>query len=260
MSDLAATWHDAMRQARILDIDRIAAYVAEGADTGLRASRYDAQGGRTTRVPCEDHKNCDDGPEPHSHLVVADPTGNAATRGRGRDTGADDLSRLARASADMVRHAAVVLDWVCGKRPTSWADVVAIDARLLPGTIQSGIDVDDERRLPHAITQVAHCVATVTAIATTHLPRTPTKDEQHWTAGLAPEDCCAWHLEIHDRYRRPRVGGTNVCGDCLTLADILGGKPRRWVMEAMIDHGHRPVAWRASLSRALDELGIVRSA
>jgi hypothetical protein len=260
VSDHAATWADAMRRARTVDPGRIAAVIVQSADTGLRATRYDTSGGRTTRVECRDG-NCEDGePGTHSHLVVSDPTGNAATKGRGRDSSIDDLSRLARADAEMIRHAAVVLDWVCGKRPRSWTDVVATADRLMPGTIAAGLDVDDERRLPHAITQVAHNVATVMAIAACHLPRTPTEDEQHWTAGLAPEDCCAWHLEIHDRYRRPRVGGTNVCGDCLTLAEILGQKPRRWLMEAMIDHGHRPIAWRASLSRAMDELGIVREA
>lgn len=254
----AASWADAMRQARTLHPERIAAYIVEGTDTGLRASRYDAQGGRTTRVPCRD--GCEEGEAgTHSHLTVPDPTGNAATNGQ-RTNSTDDLRRLSRAVSDMVSHAAVVLDWVTGKRPTTWVEVITVDAKLMPGTVRAGLDVDAEHDLPPAIAHVAHAVSTVGAIASVHMPREPSQDDRHWTSGLAPEDCCAWHLEIHDRYRRPRVGGTNVCGDCLTLAEILGQKPPRWLREAMIDHGDRPIAWRASLSRAMDELGIVRGA
>lgn len=255
----AETWHNAMRRARTLHPDRIASRIYASADTGLRAQRFDAQGGRTTRVPCRD--GCEDGePDTHSHLTVSDPTGNAATRGTPNDRSSYDLANLERARRDFIHHAGIVLDFVKGQRPTTWAAVVLLDARLLPGTIQSGIDVDGEGHLYGAINRVAKAVEQVGSLAKTHDARDPSQDEKHWTSGLAPADCCAWHLEVHDRYRRPRVGGTNVCADCLGLSELLGRKPPRWLVEAMIDHGHRPIAWRASLGRAMDELGIARSA
>jgi hypothetical protein len=254
----AQTWRDAMRRARSIDSDRIAARIDSAADNGLRATRYDHSGGRTSRIPCREYETCrDGGPEPHSHPIVSDPTGNAAIRGLAEAS--DDLRQLRLNEVAFVRHAGIVLDWVKGERPSTWAGVVALDAALMPGTIQSGIDVDDERVLPRAIDAVGRAVDAVERIADRHLPREPSQDEQHWTAGLADEDCCAWHIEVHRRYRRPRAGGTNCCAECLGLAELLGRKPPTWLIEAMIDHGDRPIAWRASLSRAMDELGVERA-
>lgn len=264
MSTLAERWADAMRLAGTLDPTRIALAVLASSDSGLRAQRFDATGGgRTTRVPCPEHerKDCEDGPEPHSHLVTSDPTGNAAVRGRSRfNATTDDRARLDRAVRDMIRHAAVVLDWVCGKRPDSWSGVVAVNARLMPGTVQAGVDVDDERHLPHAIVQVERAVAVVADIARDHLPREPSQDEQHWTAGLGPNDICAWHESIapHGRYRRPRVAGTNICQACISLAEMGHKRPPDWLLEAEVERESKPKAWTAALSRYADELGLTR--
>lgn len=257
----AETWQQAMRRARALDPSRIAASIVQSAPNGLRATSYDHDGGRSSRVECNE-SDCEDGPPgTHSHHVVNDPTGNAATRGRHKDAGADDLLRLDRATRDFVRSANGVLWWVCGDTATDWQGVVRIDARLMPGTVQAGLDVDDERRLPHIINRVDRAVTTVDRIARDHLPRTASQDEQHWTAGLADEAVCAWHLELHRRYRRPRVGGTNCCASCIQIAELLGQKPPRWLLEAEVDlRESRPLAWRAALSRCMDELGVVRSA
>jgi hypothetical protein len=258
VTDPAATWHAAMKRAGHLDPARIALAIRASADTGLRAARYDADGGgRSSAVPCPD-EHCEDGPAPHSHPVTSDPTGNAATRGRGRDSGADDLARMDRAVRDMIDGAGEVLDWVVGQRPQSWSAVVAVNARLMPGTVQAGLDVDDEGHLYAPISKVDRAVATVERIARDHLPRTASQDEQHWTAGLADEAVCAWHLAIHRRYRRPRVGGTNVCASCLQLSEVLGAKPPTWLLEAEVDRESRPKAWTAALSRCMDELGVVR--
>ena len=188
MSDLAQTWADAMRRARTLRPDQIASRIVGGADTGLRATRYDAQGGRTTRTPCKDPEHCDDGPEEHSHLVHSDPTGNAAVRGRETDDADVELARLRAAETEFVRCAGVVLDWVCGIRPTKWAGVLTVNASLMPGSVQAGIDVDHHRHLPAAIEGANRAVAAVAGIASAHLPRQATQDEQHWTAGLGAFD------------------------------------------------------------------------
>lgn len=259
----AETWREAMLRARTLRPDRIAAYIVEGADVGLRASRYDAQGGRTTRIPCDDHEHCDDGPEEHSHLVVSDPTGNAATRGRGRDSSSNDLRRLSQAVAEFVEASATVLDWVVGKRPDSWEDVLLVNAELLPGTVQAGLDVDHAHHLPGPIGRVDRSVRTVAGIASDYLPREATQDEQHWTAGLADEEVCAWHLSVHRRYRRPKVGayrGERICGDCMQLVLLGESRPPEWLIEAEVDRMSKPRAWHAALGRWLDELGIDRSA
>lgn len=256
----AAVWADAMRRARTLHPERIAAFIAEGTDTGLRASRYDAQGGRTTRVPCHDPEHCDDGPEDHSHLVVADPTGNAATRGIRSSTA--DLHHLSRAVTDFVSAAGEVLDWVAGKRPLDWSGVLLANAELQPGTIRAGIDVDHVHHLPPLISRVHRCVDTVAGIARDHQPRDATPDEQHWTAGLPDEDCCAWHLRVHRRYRRPRVVllmGQGICQDCLALYDLGdSSRPPDWLLEAEVDRLAKPRAWHAALGRWLDDLGIPR--
>ena len=261
MTDLAATWADAMRRARTLWPERIAERISAAADTGLSAQRFGGPGGRTTRLPCREHETCDDGPEPHSHLVTSDPTGNTVVRGLRRDRSIDDLSRLARASGDFVAAAGVVLDWVCGRRPSDWAGVVLVSAELMPGSISAGLDVDHARRLPGAIATVERAVDTVEAIASDHLPRAPSTDEQHWTAGLADEDCCAWHLAIHRRYRRPKVGafqGERICADCMQLVLLGEERPPAWLLEAEVDRMGKPMAWQLALGRWLDELGVER--
>lgn len=255
--DHSSVWADAMRRARTIRPDRIASAILASADSGLQATRYDRDGGRTSRVPCSEPERCDDGPGDHSHLAHPDPTGNAAVSTR-PDSDSDDLRRLNRASIEFVDAACVVLDFVKGERPDTWQAVIATNARLMPGTVQAGLDVDDDYRLPPAIKRVERTVATVAAIARDHLPRTPTQDEQFWTAGLSDESCCSWHLEIHRRYRRPRVPGTNACQDCLSLAQLLGQKPPRWLLEAEVDREAKPKAWTAALGRCMDELGVSR--
>ena len=257
--DHAQVWRDALARAGHLDPVRIAAVIVASGDNGLRAQRFDAQGGRTTRVPCDQPEHCDDGPDDHSHLVHADPTGNAATRGRSVDPGADDLARLDRAAREFITAANGVLWWVCGDTATSWAGVVRMSARLMPGTVQAGLDVDDERRLPRIIDKVDRAVSDVARIAAGYLPRTPSADDRFWTDGLGPNDVCQWHADIHQRYRRPRLPGKNICQSCADLAILLGQKPPRALLEAEVDlRESRPLAWRAALSRCMDELGVVR--
>ena len=261
MKDWADTWTNAMRRARTLDPARVAGRITANADTGLRATRYDAIGGRTTFVACEDAQHCHDGPEEHSHLVSSDPTGNRATSVEHADRSSDDLRRLEVARISFVSSSSVVLDWVCGRRPSSWAGVVTVNAGLMPGTIQAGLDVDHEHLLPSAIAATDKAVSTVVGIARDYLPRDPSQDEKHWTAGLADEDCCVWHLAIHRRYRRPRLPGKNICQDCVHLVMLgEGARPPAWLLEAEVDRESKPKAWLMALGRWLSELGIVRSA
>lgn len=262
MTDLADTWRQAMKRAGQLHPDRVAAAITESAETGLRAARFDATGGgRTTRVPCPENEReqCDDGPEPHSHLVTSDPTGNQATRGRGRDSTTDDLRRLNQANTEFVRASTAVIVWVSGELPETWQQVLTVNARLMPGTIQAGLDVDDEYHLPPLIAKVDRAVGAVEQIARDYLPHAPSADDRHWTDGLGPNDVCQWHADLHERYRRPRLAGKNICADCCQIAELLGQKPPRWLLEAEVDlRESRPLAWRAALSRCMDELGVVR--
>lgn len=253
----AETWQQAMRRARALDPSRIAASIVQSAPNGLRATSYDHDGGRSSRVECNE-SDCEDGPPgTHSHHVVNDPTGNAATRGRHKDAGADDLLRLDRAATSFVQSANGVLWWVCGDTATTWQGVVRLNAKLMPGTVQAGLDVDDDYRLPPAITKVDRAVSEVERIAREHQTREPSEDEKHWEH-TNPNDLCSWHQAIHERYRRPRVSGLNICQSCVALAELLGQKPPQWLIEAQVDYEGRPMAWRAALSRCMDELGIVR--
>ena len=254
----AETWQQAMKRARALDPSRIAASIVQSAPNGLRATSYDHDGGRSSRVECNE-SDCEDGPPgTHSHHVVNDPTGNAATRGRHRDAGADDLLRLDRAARAFVQSANGVLWWVCGDTAADWQGVVRIDARLMPGTVQAGLDVDDERRLPHIIDRAARAVTTVERIARDHLPRTASQDEQHWTAGLGPNDICQWHADVEPkgRYRRPRAGGTNLCPECIQVAEWAGKKPPPWFMDALVERDGQPKAYERALSRLADELEV----
>src|SRR5690606_34661345 len=109
----------------------------------------------------------------HAHPITADPTGNAAMRGTPNNNG--DLRHLDRASRQFVSAANVVLEWVAGTQATTWAGVLHANAQLMPGTIQAGLDVDDERAMPTAIAAVSKAVDVVEAIATLYLPREPTE-------------------------------------------------------------------------------------
>jgi len=259
-SSLADTWHEAMRRARTLDPSRITAHIVASANTGLCAVRFDTEGSRTTSVPCDDPERCDEGPWDHSHHIArSDPTGNAAVSNSTTGSDTDDLRRLSIAHHDFLVAAGIVLDWVSGKRPTTWAGVLMVNARLMPGTVQAGLDVDDTYALPPAIRSADRAVSAVASIARDHLPRDPSQDEKHWTAGLADEDCCAWHLEIHRRYRRPRMPGKNICQSCCDLAILGGTKPPRWIREAEVDREGKPKMWQQSLGRWLDELGVDRA-
>lgn len=256
--DHAALWADTLRRAGHLNPPRILAAINASADSGLRAARYDKDGGRTSTIPCEDPETCHDGPDDHSHQLASDPTGNAAVNPKRDDTAKDRLD-LGRAVNDFVMYADVVLDFVKGTNPTTWADVVSVAAQLMPGTVQAGLDVDDARRLPRAIQKAHEAVQAVERIHRAHSTREPSQDEQWWTSGLAPGDCCDWHMEIHDRYRRPRVSGTNICQACIDLALLLGQKPPRVLLEAEVDRDSKPKAWQQSLGRCMDELGVARA-
>lgn len=256
MTSLADRWHDALRTARTLDPARIGAAITTNADNGLRAARYDAQGGRTSFAPCDDPR-CDEGPDDHSHVVHPDPTGNAAVSGHIGDS-TTDLLHLDRAALAFIDAANVVLEFVKGEQAHTWAGIVRIDAQLMPGSVTAGLDIDDDYLLPPAIEAAAKAVETVNALARFHMPREPNEDERHWTAGLADEDCCAWHLdtEPRGRHRRPRAGGTNCCAECLQVAEWAGRRPPAWFMEALIDRDAKPKAYERALSRLADELDV----
>lgn len=247
----AETWHDALRRARNLDPDRIARAIVEHTNTGMRATTYDRDGGRTAAVECVDEW-CEDGPASHSHPTTPDPTGNAAL-GAHHDT--RDQAELNQACQDFVAHANVVLDYVAGKHATTWTEVLRLNASLMPGTIQAGLDVDHERVLPSAISVTARAVERVSRLAAAHLPREPSTDERHWTAGLADEDCCAWHLLVEPRgaYRRPRAEGKNVCADCVALVLAAeGDRPPAWLLEAEVERLAKPRQWTQALGRWLE--------
>ena len=253
MSTLAERWHAAMRTAGKLDPEHIARAIIAHADTGLRGTRYDRTG-RTTSIPCEAPETCDDGPDDHSHHASADPTGNAATGGRIDELG--ERRRLNAAVRRFVDHARPVLEFVSGREPNTWTDVLKANAALMPGTIQAGLDVDVERILPHHMGHVIDAVADVGRLARDHAPRMPTLDEQHWTAGLADEECCVWHLAIHRRYRRQRLPGKNICQACVQLVLFAdGARPPQWLLEAEVDRESKPRAWDQALGRWVDELG-----
>lgn len=254
--DLASLWKTAMRRAHTLDPAHIAPLILQEADNGLRAARYDKAGSRTSFVPCDDPKHCDDGPTEHSHMLSSDPTGNAAINGHHTDTSLDELRRLNSASIAFVNHALEVLEFVSEHRPTTWVGVLQANAKLMPGTVQAGLDVDHESMLPFHINAVSDAVAVVAGFARALRARPPSRDEQLWTAGMADEDCCVWHLAIHQRYRRPRTKGKNICATCVHLATISGQRPPEWVLEAEIDSDSKPHEWRRTLSRWLDTLDV----
>lgn len=258
---LAAKWATAMRQARDLDPDRMSTAIQQQADNGLRATRYDRTA-PSTSVPCDEPERCHDGPDPHSHLTTSDPTGQAALHPRRQDPTREILADLNRASIAFVESANVVLDFVAGDTRSTWVGIVHRNAQLMPGTVQAGLDVDDERILPAAITATAMAVATVAGIAKRHLPRQPTIDERHWTSGLADEDCCALHLTIapQGHYRRPRATGSKMCADCVSLVMLADGKlPPPWLIEAEVERLAKPRAWTTALGRWMDELGLAAS-
>lgn len=258
---LAEVWRDAMRRARALDPDRIARAIVERADTGIRATTYDRDGGRSANAPCDDPA-CSDGPDPHSHPTVPDPTGTAALRKR-TDDGTRDLQVLQSESQRFVMHAAVVIEYVSGDTPRSWKDVLALNSRLMPGSVQAGLDVDEERVLPHAISQVAAAVDRVERIAHEHLPRDPSEDERWWTSDLSDEQCCSWHLAVEPkgRYRRPKRSPWPCCQDCLALVLLAKGtQPPQWLIEAEVERLAKPRAWTQALGQWLSELGLAETA
>lgn len=256
----ADVWHAAMKRARQLDLDRIAAAIAQSAPSGLKAARYDSDGGRTSRVECRD-EGCPDGkPGTHSHHVVNDPTGNQATRGPGRDDTTRDRVALELARVQFIGYAGAVIRRVSSERPeNTWQSIRAANSAMPKGTVQAALDLRQIPGLPAAIAKVDAATLTVETIAKRYQSRDPSEDEKHWdNREYNDNSVCAWHLAIHRRYRRPRVDGLNICDTCRYLSDLLEQKPPQWLLEAEVDREAKPKAWTAALSRCMDELGIVR--
>lgn len=241
MSDLTRLWDDLDKQAAELDPDALRAVIMESRDDGLRAASYD--GASSSRSANRSS---------HPERIAM------STK---RDTTDADLQRL----DELVDRYVVAVYEIAtrahsGPFPNDWRSARLGHKRLCD---MDAIGVLE--RLPGLtpskhIHRAGDCLHDLEVLARRHTARNPSRDERDWTDGLGDKDVCAWHLSVHRRYRRPRVPGKNICHDCAAVSELLGQKPPTWLIEAMIDHGDRPIAWRASLSRAMDELGIVREA
>lgn len=216
MTDHAARWHAAIIRADTLDpaaawraANRTLQLVA--AAPVLRAVSLDGQ------VSTSGH---------------TDPTGAEAEAAGHRPGVADqsaDVSTLARIEATrrrFIEQANVVLGWVCGDTPDSWHGVVARSRQLHPGTIQAGLDVDDESLLPPAIEQVVQAVDDMAGICDDLgcATRPPSPLEKGRTLNLPDEACCTLHLAAHSAYRVERLPGKLLCQWCDALVHAAGGK------------------------------------
>lgn len=241
MSELAQLWSDLLESAMALDPSAVRLEILASRDDGLRAANYDSAGGRSADVSS------------HPERMALNPC---------KDRTESDLGRLESLMASYVAAVgAIAVRSRSGVRATTWDGAVK-DHNLLDQMGAVGVLERIEGEKPAKwVRRAADALRDLERMADQHAGRDPTEDEKHWHDGTNVNDVCAWHLAIHQRHRRPRTPGTNICATCQAL--VLAGegaRPPAWVIEAEIDRGSRPKAWTAALSRWLDELGIARSA
>lgn len=224
---------------------------ASSTDTGIRAARME----RCQDPTCPQGATWDGNGWNHDHPVPNDPTGDAATRPSKSDA---DLRLLADLQASFV----TAIDELAGKsmsrrRITDWDDAVTVAALLDEMEAVEVLERTDQKPRKWVL-KAGDALHDLEQLAKRHLPRQANEDEQAWTNGLADEDVCSWHVQIHRRYRRPRIQGTNICQDCINLSTLLGQRPPQWLLEAEIDLAGKPRAWQQALGRCMDELGVAR--
>jgi hypothetical protein len=238
VTTIADTFAQIADDAMALDLPALRATIRATADDGLRAASYD-------------------GPTARSATVSSHPE-RAALNPR-RDPSWADLDRIDHLEARFTRAIyELATRSHSGPFPTDWRSATLGARRLV--TDDSIAVLDRTGQKPARFVLIAGVsVHDLELIGRRHASgRKPTEDEQNWER-TNPNDVCSWHREIHDRHRRPRLPGKNVCQVCADLASLLGQKPPRWLLEAEVDMREpRPVAWRAALSRCMDELGVVR--
>jgi hypothetical protein len=221
--DYAALWHASIIRADTLDPDAAWRAVngtqrATNAAPVLRAVSLDG------RVSTSGH---------------SDPTAAVADAAQAaeppRATTFDPLS-VERTRRRFIANANIVLDWVSGDIVEDWRGVVRRARRLQPGTIQAGLDVDDEYLLPPAIEHVAQAVDDMAAVCSALgcATRPPTPLERGRQAKLPDSACCTLHLSAHSAYRVPRLDGKLLCQWCDALVHAAGGKlPPVWLIDMM---------------------------
>lgn len=239
MTDHAALFADLAAVALELDVRDLRRQISEGRDDGLRAARYDRSGGRSAEQASAPER------------WVMEPR---------RDRTDADLALLASLERSYVTAIAEIAVRSRSGRPCEDWDEAVHDHRLLAEMDAVGV----LERIPGEkpakwVLRAGDALHDLEALARRHATRTPTQDEQHWHEGSNVNDVCAWHLAIHQRHRRPRRPGTNICDTCAALVTAgEGARPPAWLLEAEIDREAKPKAWTAALSRWLDELGVRR--
>ncbi len=219
---------------------------ATGSESGIRAARVET---------CQDQTCPQSDGWDHTHPVPTDPTGDAALRPSESDRDLDAIEHhVGRFVANVAElHARSVSNGP----PTTWSQAVQSAGLLVSmGAVDTLETTWGTKAVKRWVTAAGDAIHDLQLIADGHASREPSQDEKHWSAGLADEDCCVWHLAIHSRIRRPRSPGKNICPDCCSLAELLGQKPPPWLIEAEIDRAGRPKAWTAALSRCMEELGV----
>jgi hypothetical protein len=225
MTDHAAIWHAALIRADTLD--PAAAWRSANrtqqiirAAPVLRAVSLDGQ------VSTSGHS------DPTGRTIEGDQ--RSPDRAPAADIGA--LVRVEAAHRRFVDHANVVLDFVCGDTADEWHAVVQRARRLAPGTVQAGLDVDDEHALPPAILEVDRAVAKMASLCAELgcATRPPTPLEKGRTLKLPDSACCTLHLAAHNAYRVPRLPGKLLCQWCDALVHAADGRlPPPWLIDMM---------------------------
>lgn len=238
VTTIADTFAGIATAAMALDLPALRATIHATVDTGLKAARYDGPGGRSADTSSHPERQAlNERPDPSwadldriSHLEGRFTTAiwELATRSHSGPFPQDWRSARLGAQRLATMDAINVLDRT-GLKPARWV--------LIAGDAIHDLEI----------------------IARRHLSgRAPTEDEKNWER-TNPNDLCAWHQAIHDRHKRPRRPGSNVCETCAALVIAgQGARPPAWLLEAEVDRESKPKAWTTALSRWLDELGVVR--
>lgn len=233
---IAETFAGIASAAMALDLSALRATIHATLDDGLRAASYDGPGGRSADVSS------------HPERAALNPR---------TDPGFADLDRITfleqrfvTAIAELARrsHSHGV--------PRDWDEAVQ-DAHLLAEMDAVGVLDRTGQKPARWVLLAGDSVHDLEVIARRHIAgRKPTEDEQNWHDGSANVPVCVWHQAVHERHRRPRLAGKNICAECAQVAEWAGQRPPVWFMEAMIDRDAKPKAYDRALSRLADELGV----
>ena len=230
-------------------------------ETGVRAPRMEV----CTDPSCPEGDWWDDDAATwaHSHPIPNDPTGDAAMRPSRSEA---DLRTLDYYVARYI----TAVDWIArrchsGPFPTDWRTAALGAQRLVRDDMLPALEQTwGAKDVSRWVMAAGDAVHDIELIACRHLPRQASEWEQHWTSGLADEDCCRVHLRLEPP-QRTEVKAKGLCQQCGRLkadaADILGcdfdqaPDPPRELLETYrrINNPSGP-AWKAERSKWLQTL------